>query len=104
MANRAKHSGAKKRCIFVDIVDGLAITPHQVLIDESSPADKTDLDLVMEALALKKPILNSVFQARGFSFLIESDFKPNKWIVVDEFDYVKPNSELHLVMCPASQE
>ena len=56
----------------------------------------------MEALALKKPILNSVFQARGFSFLIESDFKPNKWIVVDEFDYVKPNSELHLVMCPAS--
>ncbi len=88
--------------MFVEIIDASSSKPYQVLIDQFTPTRKTDSELVIEAMKLKKPALSRIFDARAFYFLIESEFKPDKWVTVEEFDSIADNSELRLIItkCP----
>lgn len=72
------------------------------IIDQFTPTGKTDSDLLIEAMKLKKLALSRIFEARAFYFLIESEFKSDKWVTIDEFDSIPNNFELRLIItkCP----
>ncbi len=92
------NSQSKKKCVFVEIIDGAANMPYQVLISESNAEGKTDLELVIESMRAKKPSLDAIFKSRGYHFLAESEFKPGKWITIENDAFIEANTELRLVI------
>jgi hypothetical protein len=55
--------------VFAEVIDGSTKKPYQVLIDETSPRGKSDMDLVIEAMQIEGPAMRVIFEARAYSLL-----------------------------------
>uniref|UniRef100_A0A0P6CM65 Uncharacterized protein n=1 Tax=Daphnia magna TaxID=35525 RepID=A0A0P6CM65_9CRUS len=70
--------------------------PYQVFINEGCATGKSDIELIVEAMVVKKPSLGPILKARGFYFTIESEFKQGKWINLGVKETVVEGKELRL--------
>ncbi|KAK4007035.1 hypothetical protein OUZ56_012190 [Daphnia magna] len=98
MASNRVFNSSFKKCVFIEIFDGAANMPYQVFINEGCATGKSDIELIVEAMVVKKPSLGPILKARGFYFTIESEFKQGKWITLGEKETVVEGSELRLMI------
>jgi hypothetical protein len=98
MASNRVFNSSFKKCVFIEIFDGAANMPYQVFINEGCATGKSDIELIVEAMVVKKPSLGPILKARGFYFTIKSEFKQGKWITLGEKETVVEGSELRLMI------
>jgi hypothetical protein len=93
----ASLDNVKKRCVFVELVDGRANAPYEIILEESSTV-QSDLQQIANRMVAKNKELASVFESGYCSFERESEFRVSKWVKISENSPIKHLCEVSCVV------
>lgn len=93
----ASLDNVKKRCVFVELVDGRANAPYEIILEESSTV-QSDLQQIANRMVAKNKELASVFESGYCSFERESEFRVSKWVKISDNSPIKHLSEVRCVV------